>query len=76
MFISEAEEVFLAQCVRDMMDVVKGGKTRGIHPKLAKRLLPILGQITDFGGDVGEYKRKRLSQRTYADHNQNTMFID
>lgn len=59
-----------------MMAVVKDGKTRGIHPKLAKRLLPVLDEVMQFGGDVGEYKRKRLSQRTYIDSSKNTMYID
>lgn len=75
-FISAAEKINLEQRMCDIMAVVEVGATHGMHPKLATRLLPALEEMDLLGRDVGEYKRKRLNQRTYTDTNKNTMYID
>ncbi|KAF8230923.1 hypothetical protein L208DRAFT_1279551 [Tricholoma matsutake] len=56
------------------MGVIEGD--RGIHPKMVGILKPIFNQIGQVGQDIGNHKRRRMSQHTWKDSNSNTVYLD
>ncbi|KAG6905685.1 hypothetical protein DXG01_001259 [Tephrocybe rancida] len=73
-FYSEARRLHLEDCFGDLMDVIKGN--RGVHPKLAKVLDDVFGQVEKVGGDISRHKRRKGSQQMWKDMNRNTLYID
>jgi hypothetical protein len=57
-----------------MMAVVE--RPGGVNAKMAKVLEKAFVKIESIGGDIGKHKRRRTSQRTWKDSNQNTMYLE
>jgi hypothetical protein len=52
------------------------GASGGVHQKMAQRLNTVFDRVDSIGSDIGKYKRRRVSQRTWKDSNQNTLYLD
>ncbi|KAJ6607443.1 hypothetical protein B0H10DRAFT_2071742 [Mycena sp. CBHHK59/15] len=57
-----------------MMELLEN--PRGVHPKMAKVLEKTCSKLEKVGGDIGRDKRRRTNPRTWADNNENTMYLD
>jgi len=47
----------------------------GLHPKTDRIYKRIFDDIDNVGGDTERYRGRRKRQRTWKDHNQNTMYL-
>lgn len=71
---SEARQIHLKSCLGEIMDLMDD--PRGVHPKLARKLESVCGQVEKVAGDMCRDKRWRKNPRTWKDTNEKTMFTD
>ena len=48
----------------------------GLHPKMADIVESVLANVEKVGEDIGQHKQRWLSQHTWKDSNDNTMYLD
>ncbi|KAJ7694764.1 hypothetical protein B0H17DRAFT_931272, partial [Mycena rosella] len=73
-FFSEARRINLKRSFASLMAVIEA--PGGVHSKMAKVLEKVFEKVERVGGDIGAHKRRRTSQRTWKDSNDNTLFLD
>jgi hypothetical protein len=56
-----------------MLDVA--AEPGGVHSKQARIFERIFNKVEKVGGDIFSYKRRKGSQRTWKDSNENTMYL-
>ncbi|KAJ7432626.1 hypothetical protein B0H11DRAFT_1759960, partial [Mycena galericulata] len=71
---SEARMIHLKRCFETMMEVMQD--PCGVHPKMAKVLEKTVAPVERVGADIHRDKRRRTNPCTWADNNENTMFLD
>ncbi|KAJ7731689.1 hypothetical protein DFH07DRAFT_968683 [Mycena maculata] len=71
---SEAQKIHLKRCFDTSMEVMDD--PRGVHPKMARVLEKTWASVEKVGGDIHRDKRRRTNPHTWADNNENTMFLD
>ncbi|KAF8240120.1 hypothetical protein L208DRAFT_1234331, partial [Tricholoma matsutake] len=48
----------------------------GLHPKMADIVESVLAKVEKVGADIRQHKQRQLSQRTWKDSNNSTMYLD
>jgi hypothetical protein len=73
-YFSEARCVNLKRCFNDLVELTES--TNGVHPRLAMILDSVFAPIEAVEGEIGTFKRHRVSQRTWKDNTSITMWLD
>lgn len=73
-FFSEAQRTHFKQQFDHLLDAAAA--PGGLHPKMGRNLTAIFDRVVEVGGEIGQYKRRRTSQRTWKDNTRNTMFLE